>query len=379
MPLAQSKDEATRALVIEVLGRIGDDRAVPILIDACLRDTSDRVRQSAAEELSWSKDPRVGPALVPALQDRNRQTQLFAVRGLFKHPQEDAIGPLLALMGHAAESMPSIGPYTSPAMVAESAAYALGAIGPKAYAPILGLLASSDPAVRNVGATALTECNDRRAIPKLIELCDAPDDPTRLRAAYALGRWSDPDSVVRLTRLMHFGTGYSAGMAAQSLARIGGSALDPVFAAARDKDPALREMAMNGFLSIEDRSAAPRLVEILNTDDVRVREMALFKLSMWLDVRALPQIVVMASDPDMERRRLAIGMLSNYSDAGHPEIIPPLLAGMTDANESVRSQAAGALFGKRDRRIGPAMRALLKSPIKDVPPLAEMVLKQYRR
>jgi HEAT repeat protein len=182
--------------------------------------------------------------------------------------------------------------------------------------------------------------------------------------------------VETLIKLMHDGRGNASWSAAQSLAIIGGPGLKPVFEAAHDRNPALQEMAANCFMELRDRRATPLLIGVLNSPNLRIREMALFRLSMWKDERALPDILKMTADPDMERRRLAIGMLYEYDDVRHPEIIPPLLAAMTDSHEWVRSQAAGALFGKRDKRIEPAMEALVHSPIKDVPGLARMVLRQ---
>src|SRR5438105_2205197 len=48
LPLASAKDEATRALVIETLGRIGGPQVFPVLVRALTTDDSDRVPESAA-------------------------------------------------------------------------------------------------------------------------------------------------------------------------------------------------------------------------------------------------------------------------------------------------------------------------------------------
>lgn len=370
------KDEATRALVIEVLARIKDAKVVPVLIDACHNDPSDRVRVSATEGLSWSSDPRAAPALVPALFQVDHQIQMFAIRALTRYPQEPAIDPLVKLMRHAAEGFPSIGPSIISAQLAEQGAYALGAIGPDAFPSIIQLIHSPDGAVCKVGELALTECNDHRSLPELWRLCGDPDDMMRLHAACALGRWTDPQSIIVLTRLMRTGRGNACGMAAQSLARMGGPALDPFFAAA--KDPVYSEMVSSSFMAIGDRRAAKRLLDMLKSPIARVRELALYKLSMWSDPGALLNILEMTHDSDMEKRRLAVGMLGFYNDRKHPEIIESLLRAMTDKHEWVRAQAAGALCGKHDARILPAMKRLVKSPIKDVPPLAQLVINQYR-
>ena len=370
------KDEATRALVIEILARIKDNRVVPILIDACRNDPSNRVKVSATEGLSWSSDPRAVLALVPALLQPEHLIQMFAIRALTRYPQETAIDPLLKLMRRAAEGFPSIGPSITSAQLAEQGAYALGAIGPNAFPSIIQLIHSTDAAVRKAGELALTECNDHRALPELWKLCNHPDDMMRLHAAFALGRWTDPQSIIVLTRLMLTGGGYACGMAAQSLARMGGPALDPFFAAA--KDPVYSEMVSNSFMAIGDRRAAPRLLAMFKSPISRVREQALFKLSMWSDPGALLDILEMTHDPDMEKRRLAIGTLGSYDDRKHPEIIETLLRAITDKHEWVRAQAAGALCGKHDERILSAMKLLVKSPIKDVPALAQLVIDQYR-
>lgn len=375
LPLAQTPDEATRALVIEILSRIPDKSTVPVLINALHTDASERVRVSAAEGLAWSAAPQAAPALVPALGDPDRLVQLFAVNALARHPQESAVEPLAALMSHAAEQYFAIGPSLSPAYIAETAAFALGAIGPPAYERITELLASSDEAVRKVAATSLTECNDRRALPRLIALCSEPDEMVRLRAARALGRWQDPASITVLAKMLHAG-GNAVGTAALSLAHMGGAALVPLFSAAAGPDPALRQAAADSFLDLGDRAAAAPLAKMIQSDDDRVRQQALFKLAFWKDKRAVSALVAMAAEPDMERRRLAIGLLGQYDSASQPQIIPVLLKAMTDPHEWVRSQAAGALMGKKDRRIEPAMKRLLDSPIQGVPALAKIVLQR---
>jgi len=249
----------------------------------------------------------------------------------------------------------------------------LGAIGPKAYSHIVRLLEATNPLVHKDAEIALAACDDRRAIPMLIGLCAGKDDTLRLLAAEALGRWSDPAGIEALTKLLHSG-GNAAGSAASSLAQIGGKALDPLFTAAKDPDKNLRYLVAYSFMNIRDRRAEPKLVEALKSDDPQVRQQAFFALGCWADDRALPAILRQSSNPDMEMRRLAIGLLGYYDDVRHPEIVPPLLTAMTDPHEWVRSQAAGALFGKRDLRIEPAMKRLLNSPLKDVPPLAQAVL-----
>src|SRR5579862_1491505 len=91
MPLIHTEDEATRALVIEILSRIPDERTIPALIEAFHHDQSDRVRVSAAEGLAWNVDPHAAPALVPGLRDPSRQVQIFAVHALARRPQQSAI------------------------------------------------------------------------------------------------------------------------------------------------------------------------------------------------------------------------------------------------------------------------------------------------
>jgi len=378
VPVCSASDEATRALAIEVLSRIGDASVIPILIEAVTHDTSDRVRISAAEGLAWSSDPRAVHVLANSLDDKCISIQMFAVRALSIHPQQSALNRLAELVKLASHSYPSIAPRTSPAMVAEAAAYALGVIGPPAYDTIMGLFAIPDEYVNRAAAVALSQCNDRRAIPKLIELCESKEDMTRLQAAQALARWPDPRSIRALTNLMQHGGGNSSGIAMQSLAQIGGPALDLIFAAATAPHPVTRQFAASCFSDIRDRSAATRLASLLSTSkDEYVRQMAMSTLGFWKDVRAIPALLKMAAEPDMEHRRLAIGVLGQYDDRKNPEIVAPMLIGMTDKHPWVRSQAAGALFNKHDKRIVPLMKRLLQSPIKDVPPLAQMVLKQY--
>ncbi len=64
----QDRDAAVRALAGEVLGRIGDLRAVTPLIEV-LNDPEERVRQAAAVALGYLEDLRAGAPLAAATED----------------------------------------------------------------------------------------------------------------------------------------------------------------------------------------------------------------------------------------------------------------------------------------------------------------------
>ncbi len=375
LPLADCREEGKRALVIEILSRIRDNRALPLLINAVQHDKSDRVRVSAAEGLGWSTDPAAAAALVPALSDTDRQVQMFAVKALAKHPQVNAVEPLSLLMYHAAENRSGIAPGISPASVAESAAVALGEIGSPAFERIMELLISSDSEVNRVAGIALVRCDDRRATPALRRLCGSANDTVRFGAIQALGRWSDPESITLLAQLIKIENRTVSELALQSLARMGGSDLDPVLSAAIGDNSVLREAASDAFFYINDRSVSGRLLALVHSGGDHVRQRALFRLGTWEDPRVLPILIRNAYQEDMEPRRLALGLLGRYDDRKYPEIVRPILAAMTASHEWVRNQAAGALIGKRDRRIGPAMKRLLTSDLPGLPALARLVLK----
>ncbi|NIM18215.1 MAG: hypothetical protein GTO45_39950 [Candidatus Aminicenantes bacterium] len=80
--------------IIEVLGKIGDKRAVEPLINS-LKDENARVREGAVEALGKIKDKRAIEPLIHSLKDENANVREVAVEALGKMYDKRAVEPLI--------------------------------------------------------------------------------------------------------------------------------------------------------------------------------------------------------------------------------------------------------------------------------------------
>jgi len=134
--------ESVRWCSAEVLGEIGDKRAVEPLIQA-LKDVKADVRKSAAEALGKLRDRRATEPLIQALKDVKRD-----VRG--------------------------------------SATEALAKIGEPAVEPLISALRDKDTNVQKGSAETLGEIGDKRAVEPLIHASKVEDEAVRKAAENAL-------------------------------------------------------------------------------------------------------------------------------------------------------------------------------------------------
>ena len=147
-----------RALILDLLGRIGDRRAVPALIGA-LNDADAEVRNQAAYGLYAIPDQRAFDSLMQHLHDPNDRVAGLAARALGRVGDRRAVEPLVAaLVESRKQGEKSAG-------MATAAAEALGDLG------------------------------DRRASKALLAACQDEEWPSKnnpdrfLRGTALLARW----------------------------------------------------------------------------------------------------------------------------------------------------------------------------------------------
>lgn len=145
---AKGNAQEAYSAVIE-LGRLGNDKAVALLITALAR--RDGVARSAARELGKLRAEKATPVLVGLLSDGE---------------------------------------------VNRAAADALLAYGPAAVGPLIDALKTGDGLAREVTAAALGELRDKRAVEPLIQIMQTDDVyAVRTAAATALGNLKDARAV----------------------------------------------------------------------------------------------------------------------------------------------------------------------------------------
>jgi HEAT repeat protein len=150
------------------LGRLGNDKAVELLIGALAR--KDGVSRSAARELGRIRDERAIPALIGLLGEAS--INQAAAEALLSFG-EKAVEPLMEVLK------------TGNGDARQSAAFALGELRDKRAVEPLILVVQTDEvyAVRTTAVTALGQIKDNRAIWVLVATLQMRDETTPERQA----------------------------------------------------------------------------------------------------------------------------------------------------------------------------------------------------
>lgn len=273
-----------RGRVARALGLLGDDRALPVLINAILTEPPEQ-SDGYAEAIACIGEAAVAP-LIQALEGRDIMSGGGLVRALVKIGAP-AIGPLLEAIAA-----------TTPE-VRRAAVYALSEIGAPAIAPLShAMLHDARIEVR------------RRALEILARR--APDIGEADLGATLIDALSDSDPGVRVHAVRYLGNlGYS-------------EATTPLIAIVQDQDEeqSLRREAINSLSAIGDPRAIALLLRVL--DEPLLREVASNALVDFSDraVRAL--VETLHTTTDCERQTVLWAVLEKIGKRGRPEDVSPL-------------------------------------------------------
>jgi HEAT repeat protein len=188
-PHLNDRDERVRAAVADTLGRVGDGRGVPYLIEA-LKDRVPEVAGAAAGALGNLGDAEALPALVELLEQGTADhPRIQAAAALGKLRDRRAIAPLTRAL--EADAMWN---------VSAAAALALGRIGdPAATEPLHHAARDGHVGIAKEAMAALATIPDARALLAMAELCHSKKASVRLMAMAALKRSARPEVVPLLT------------------------------------------------------------------------------------------------------------------------------------------------------------------------------------
>jgi HEAT repeat protein len=98
----KSSDKSKRQSAIEALGKLGDARAVELLI-GCLKDQDSVVRWKAAEALGRLEDARAVEPLIACLKDKDSEVRKNVTWALGELGDRRAVAPLCAALPDCAE------------------------------------------------------------------------------------------------------------------------------------------------------------------------------------------------------------------------------------------------------------------------------------
>jgi HEAT repeat protein len=245
--------DAVRAQIVEALVRHGAG-VVSLLVDQ-LRVEELETRQAAAVALGRIGDGRATPALVEALEDPDLAVP--AAGALARIGDRDAFEGLLALLGHRDASIRQaaiaalnsighpdmaarVGPllFDPEPLVRESALRIAGYFGyPECVEQVLLCCYDSSEAVCRAAIESLAFFEDSRVAPMLVDALDRKQ-PSAVRAAAA-------GAMMRIDRAV---------------------AADALAGALRDPDAWVRYVALRSLGSLGDRDLVPAVLDTLRTD-----------------------------------------------------------------------------------------------------------------
>lgn len=205
----QSPSAEVRCTAAQLLGQIGNKRAIPVLAPA-LRDTEVTVALTAVEALTQIGKSGCEP-LATALEDNRREVHLAAAKTLtalgWQPPGENervrlaiiledwdtaakvggaAVAPLINILGDSDPNRSS------------SASRVLSSIGTLAVEPLIAALEDDRWEVRQIVVRTLGSIHDPRAMLPLIKLIHDLSTSVREEVVLALGQFDDAQAVEAL-------------------------------------------------------------------------------------------------------------------------------------------------------------------------------------
>lgn len=368
-----------RALAAELLGRVGNAKAVPALLETlqATRTEDADVRDIALRALARIADPRAIAPLIDTLETAEPWLSPHLADILTRHG-DAAIGPLLAMLDRGT---------SSPARA--WAANVLGELRAEQALPaLLRGLDDPDDEVRAKCATALGRLGDRSAVSALLDHLLTDRAPfVRARIANAVGQFGDMEVTDRLIHALGDPAWWVRTRSVEALERIGASAEQPLLTALASGDHEIRRRAS---VTLERLGVAERIAaRIRNGEEAEdaaatlatfpsagARELIAEQLVAPMEsargamLHALrragrrdlaPEIAQMAvGDPEPGLRSAALKTLSRFR-------LPETAAAELDAERgdpepSVRAAAMAALAGRGGEDVMRRARAGLDDP-----------------
>ena len=352
-----------REAAAKALGKIGDTRAVEPLI-AALKDQNSWARAAAAESLGKIGDPRAVELLIATLKDKDSGVRKAAAKALDHlgwEPAQDEIAGWYWIAKRDWDKCVALGALTVEPLIAAlkdagwsvraDAAKALGKIGdPRVVEPLIAALKDKDEYVRKAADEALVKIG-APAVEPLIAALKGENKDVRQAAAAMLGRlgWQPGRDETAGWYWMVKGDW-------DKCVALGALAVEPLIAALKDGSFSVRKAAAYALGEIKDPRAVEPLIAALKDKDEYVRKAAAYALGKIKDPRAVEPLIAALKDQNSDVRKAAAYALGEIKD---PRAVEPLIAALKDAEWIVRTTAAYALGEIKDpRAVEPLIAAL---------------------
>jgi len=366
----------TVSTILEQCGSV----AVPTLINA-LSDELNVIRQTVANVLGNIGDTRAIEPLIYTLQTENDNPVCQAIiNALAKFGDERAIQPIINTI-----SRKKI--YQS-----HETALALKGFGKPAIEPLLELLKNGNEYARESAAFICIHLNDERTVPALLSVINDDKSPkVREQALISLGFFKDEGLLEPLIQLLKdqndkirenaleqldkFAKGNKRLLEpltealfdptwknnyykrADLLATLGEKALEPLLKALNHENENIRWAGAHSLAKIKDNRAILSLVNALKDKSSKVRAAVCYALREIGESNTFEPILKMLNDEDEEVRAAAASALGKI---GKIRAVEPLLELLNDPSEKVLGTAAYQLGKLQETRAVEPLIKLLK-------------------
>ncbi|MEM6972910.1 MAG: HEAT repeat domain-containing protein [Pseudomonadota bacterium] len=376
----QSDDAVTRSAAARALGRLGDQAAAPVLVEALLDEDPD-VRADAMASLVALARPEDAPEIRRSLEgDPLREVKIAAIEALARLQDCAALTLLTRLAEERAEDAVNwentLDVWDDWLDVQVAAIQALAAMRAPGVVPLLCRL-RADPLGQDLDTVvfrALAGCGAEGALASLIGFAGDPSEKTRRRALAALGAAAPERLAEMLPRLMADDSVAVRLLAVRALGDGRDADDDAVSALARrDPSPVVRRAAVAAFgsgrpalaqaaLSDPDEDTVAAALDALPaafgddadgtlaanaaawaaTGGVRLATAGIARVAMLGREAALPVLAAHARDADrpLQSRIEALQRLGGLGGGGAVEALGHCLA---DATRQIRAAALGGL------------------------------------
>jgi HEAT repeat protein len=266
LPLIDEEDEALRIAVAELLGKLGDPRAVPALLRH--QDDSPAVRRTVIGALAAIAHSSAEDALLRALNNPEDDGDARAQAAV-------ALGKIASARGVAT----LVRALSDEDLIVRSAAVgALARAGRAAIPALTQAIRNADPEVRRLAAEALGGMNDPAAVAPLSVALKDPDYRVRRTAATSLGQTGQTSAIPHLLDALSDPDGGVGEAAANSLANLGAAAVQPLIARLGGNNPTVAYLAARALSAMGDVSITA-LQGALNSPNATARHWALIALA----------------------------------------------------------------------------------------------------
>jgi HEAT repeat protein len=322
----RSADVTVRSDAAHQLGKLGDERAVPVLAEA-VSDSDEYVRKSAVMALRRIGGTAAMEALRTALGDRSEQVILQAVNGLRDMRDKEAVEPLIRVLARRERSLQL------------AATDALVRIGADAVGPLMEAFKDRNLR-RRIGNQVWKILVDMgtRSIDPLLEMMADDNQYVRLTAISVLGRIGDKRVAAPLVHLLLDDPRMQEGVVA-TIARLEErGVLETPHGAEREL--ALPPEVIEGLQARPPADVIRALQEALEGPSAKVRRFALKALFALLGEGALDHLVKALGDEDVDVKRLAIRVMARLRDK---RVVDPLVQLILHDGEQVEEAAWNTL------------------------------------